>query len=355
MCMCFTPATGARHVGYYGGMNYGFGYMGIGFVGGEWHGHDFAYNTAVVNVNRTVIRNTYVNKTIINNVTMINNNRVAYTGGPGGIRHDPTSQERVAMREPHAAPDADPAAALSSGAHGTCQLLQSQQRPSAERGRRAAACRPRVSPPSARAVKGGARGNVQPRRHPWQCATGSTGSCRRTPGSHAGNPTAVPRTSRRRGPSHRRRPMPQPQQNRPMPQPQPQIGQRRNPTQYRPAPQPQPNHPAPQPQSQNHGLSREYRPAPQPQPRGASPGACNRSSAPRRNRVLSRSPSRNTARPPNRGRNRSRVPLRSRNTQPAPQARPSPVSPCAASQARTAVSAGPAIAPGIAAESRPHR
>ncbi len=32
------------HVGYYGGVNYGFGYMGIGFIGGRWHGHDFEYN-----------------------------------------------------------------------------------------------------------------------------------------------------------------------------------------------------------------------------------------------------------------------------------------------------------------------
>ena len=91
-------------MGYYGGVNYGFGYMGVGFVGGEWHGRDFAYNTAVVRVNRTVIRNTYVNETIVHNTTIVNNNRVAYTGGPGGIRHDPTNEERVAMRETHAAP-----------------------------------------------------------------------------------------------------------------------------------------------------------------------------------------------------------------------------------------------------------
>ena len=28
------------HVGFYGGVNYGFGYMGIGFAGGEWRGGD---------------------------------------------------------------------------------------------------------------------------------------------------------------------------------------------------------------------------------------------------------------------------------------------------------------------------
>ena len=39
------------HVGFYGGVNYGFGYGGVGFGGGRWDGGRFAYNTAVVNVN----------------------------------------------------------------------------------------------------------------------------------------------------------------------------------------------------------------------------------------------------------------------------------------------------------------
>jgi hypothetical protein len=33
-------------VGYYGGINYGFGYFGVGFVGGYWHGGHFWYNRA---------------------------------------------------------------------------------------------------------------------------------------------------------------------------------------------------------------------------------------------------------------------------------------------------------------------
>ena len=40
------------HVGFYGGINYGFGYGGGGFFGGRWNGGVFAYNTAVVNVDR---------------------------------------------------------------------------------------------------------------------------------------------------------------------------------------------------------------------------------------------------------------------------------------------------------------
>ncbi len=38
------------HVGFYGGINYGFGYGGVGFVGGRWGGGRFVYNTAVMNV-----------------------------------------------------------------------------------------------------------------------------------------------------------------------------------------------------------------------------------------------------------------------------------------------------------------
>jgi hypothetical protein len=92
------------HVGYYGGVNYGFGYMGVGFVGGEWRGHEFAYNTAVVRVNTTVIRNVYVDRTIVERNTIVNDRHVAFSGGPGGIRHDPQPEERMAMRESHVAP-----------------------------------------------------------------------------------------------------------------------------------------------------------------------------------------------------------------------------------------------------------
>ena len=87
------------HVGFYGGINYGFGYGGVGFVGGEWRGGAFHYNTAVTNVNTTVIHNTYVNKTVINNNTTVN--RVSYNGGTGGVTAQPTAAEQAAARENH--------------------------------------------------------------------------------------------------------------------------------------------------------------------------------------------------------------------------------------------------------------
>jgi hypothetical protein len=85
------------HVGFYGGVNYGFGYTGVGFAGGRWIGSSFAYNQSVTNVNVTVVHNTY-NETVINNNVTVN--RVSYNGGAGGIAATPTAQERMVAQEP---------------------------------------------------------------------------------------------------------------------------------------------------------------------------------------------------------------------------------------------------------------
>jgi hypothetical protein len=85
------------HIGFYGGVNYGFGYSGSGYCGGRWENGGFRYNTAVVNVNNTVIHNTYVDRSVVvnNNVTRTSFN------GPGGINARPNAQENMAMRENH--------------------------------------------------------------------------------------------------------------------------------------------------------------------------------------------------------------------------------------------------------------
>src|SRR5579859_7359153 len=80
------------HVGFYGGINYGFGYGGIGYEGGRWDHDSFFYNTSVNNVNITRIHNTY-RTTVINNTNI---NRVSYNGGKGGINARPSSAELVA-------------------------------------------------------------------------------------------------------------------------------------------------------------------------------------------------------------------------------------------------------------------
>ncbi len=86
-------------IGFYGGINYGFGYFGSGFVGGRWQDGHFFYNRTVVNVNVTVIHNVYEER--VDNVTV---NHVSFNGGPGGINARPTPQEEAAGREHHIGP-----------------------------------------------------------------------------------------------------------------------------------------------------------------------------------------------------------------------------------------------------------
>src|SRR6202046_51728 len=84
------------HVGFYGGVNYGFGYGGVGFVGGEWRGGHFAYNTAVVNVNTAVVHTTFVDRTVVHEDVVV---RFSFTRGPNGTRAVATAQERAAEHE----------------------------------------------------------------------------------------------------------------------------------------------------------------------------------------------------------------------------------------------------------------
>ncbi|MBS0215752.1 MAG: YXWGXW repeat-containing protein [Proteobacteria bacterium] len=92
-------------VGYYGGINYGFGYFGVDYVGGYWRGGVFNYNRGYNHIDNRVV-NVYNNTTIINK-TVINNNRVSYNGGPGGTNIQPTNQQRQIDRQRHwdAVPD----------------------------------------------------------------------------------------------------------------------------------------------------------------------------------------------------------------------------------------------------------
>jgi WXXGXW repeat (2 copies) len=82
------------YVGFYGGINYGFGYTGRGFYGGYWQGGIFNYNRTVMNVNVTVVRNVYERR--VANYTPVN--RISYNGGNGGLNLRPAASEEIAMR-----------------------------------------------------------------------------------------------------------------------------------------------------------------------------------------------------------------------------------------------------------------
>jgi hypothetical protein len=87
-------------VGFYGGINYGYGYFGEGYQGGRWENDRFYYNRAVNNVNVTNIHNVY-DTTAINNTKV---NRVSYNGGNGGIDARPTTAQEAAAAERHIPP-----------------------------------------------------------------------------------------------------------------------------------------------------------------------------------------------------------------------------------------------------------
>src|ERR1700723_550577 len=85
-------------VGFYGGINYGFGYVGTGYFGGRWTDGHFFYNTRVNNVNVNVIHNTYA-RTVV-----VHDSHVSYNGGHGGVSARPTAAQERFAHENHTAP-----------------------------------------------------------------------------------------------------------------------------------------------------------------------------------------------------------------------------------------------------------
>jgi WXXGXW repeat (2 copies) len=173
------------HIGYYGGVNYGFGYVGVGYAGGRWVGNSFAYNRTVVNVNVTNVHNTY-NETVVNNVTV---NKVSYNGGPGGTVAAPTAQEKAAAAEPHLPPtqmqhqhvqEAAKNPSLAARANGGHPTIAATPRPAAFNAPGVVGARGASPPPAgaqANAVhsppNNGANGGVHPQGQPGAGQPGS--------------------------------------------------------------------------------------------------------------------------------------------------------------------------------------
>src|SRR5271168_3856756 len=117
-------------VGFYGGINYGFGYFGVGFVGGRWDGGHFFYNRAVLNVNVTNIHNVY-NTTVIHDTTV---NRVSFNGG---ISARATPEEERYANERHVGPVA------AQTEHAQAARSNPEMRASVNHGRPSIAATPR--------------------------------------------------------------------------------------------------------------------------------------------------------------------------------------------------------------------
>lgn len=95
----FNEGYWGLNVGFYGGINYGFGYFGRGYEGGRWDGGHFFYNRPVNNVNTGQIHNVYNTKIAIRDTS-----RVSYNGGTGGLTGRATAQEQGFSSQRHIAP-----------------------------------------------------------------------------------------------------------------------------------------------------------------------------------------------------------------------------------------------------------
>jgi hypothetical protein len=92
----WNPGYWGTQIGYYGGVNYGYGYTGVGYQGGYWHGGAFFYNRSVANFGQVNIVNVY--NAPINHHEM---SRVSFNGGQGGLRTQPNDAERAVMNGHH--------------------------------------------------------------------------------------------------------------------------------------------------------------------------------------------------------------------------------------------------------------
>jgi hypothetical protein len=92
----FYPGHWGSHIGFYGGINYGFGYDGTGYEGGYWNNGHFFYNRDYNNINANVEHNVYTYH--VN--TAANTSHVSFHGGSQGVQAHPGPQQEAAWHEP---------------------------------------------------------------------------------------------------------------------------------------------------------------------------------------------------------------------------------------------------------------
>ena len=90
----WTAGYWGPHIGFYGGINYGFGYTGIGYEGGHWENGVFAYNRTLNNFGGVTITNVYEKTVIVDEHTP----RVSFNGGSGGITARPNPERNPGRR-----------------------------------------------------------------------------------------------------------------------------------------------------------------------------------------------------------------------------------------------------------------
>jgi len=155
-------------VGFYGGIDYGFGYFGHGYEGGRWDHDHFFYNRSVNNVDVSVVRNVYNTR-----VEDTRSSRVSFNGGNGGINDRPRPEEEAAARQRHVPPVA------AQSQHVQAARSNPQLRSSANHGNPPVAATPRPGAFSDRgsvAARQGGRTNNPSANQPARTESGASRS-----------------------------------------------------------------------------------------------------------------------------------------------------------------------------------
>ena len=99
----FHAGYWAEAVGFYGGIDYGYGYSGDGYQGGRWENDAFFYNSGTNNLGSLTIAHQYGQKIAPNEHSM----RVSFNGGSRGTKTRPTPEQERLARNSHVAPTAE--------------------------------------------------------------------------------------------------------------------------------------------------------------------------------------------------------------------------------------------------------
>jgi hypothetical protein len=99
----FHDGYWAEAVGFYGGIDYGYGYGGNGYQGGRWDNGSFFYNSAVNNFGSLRIAHDY-NQPVARDDDAVH---VSFNGGKRGAKARPTPEQEMLARGTHLAPTAE--------------------------------------------------------------------------------------------------------------------------------------------------------------------------------------------------------------------------------------------------------
>jgi WXXGXW repeat (2 copies) len=99
----FHDGYWAQEVGFYGGVDYGYGYTGDGYQGGRWDNGSFFYNSAANNFGSLSVAHTYNQAMTPEDHTV----RAGFDGGKHGTKARPTAEQERLSRGTHLAPTAE--------------------------------------------------------------------------------------------------------------------------------------------------------------------------------------------------------------------------------------------------------